>query len=52
MRRYAAHLLSVMSLQLAVGVAIARTDRVYLGEDAHGYMVEEAGDEGRAFDEP
>lgn len=52
MRCNAAHLPSVMLLKLAVGITITRTDGVYLGEYAHGYVVEEAGDEGRAIDKP
>lgn len=52
MRGDPAHLPRVMLLQLAVGVAVAGSYRVDLGEDAHGYVVEEAGDEGGGFDEP
>lgn len=52
MRRDTAHLPSVMLLQLAVGFAVAGRYRVDLGKDAHGYVVEEAGDKGGAFGEP
>lgn len=52
MRGNTAHMPRVMLLQLAVGVTVTWAHGVDLGEDTHGYVVEEARDEGRGFSEP